>query len=132
MLFPSIFVSYQTLLQSLLRIAHIPLRKQIPGRISFHFVRHLLRAAIGILLLFSVAFSFAQDPQEYIFNHRSINDGLASNFVNCIFRDKKGFLWVGSETINHHAAPFTQWLCRAEIIWTTCCPAPQSHAKLLR
>ncbi len=46
-----------------------------------------------------VAFStaFAQDPQEYIFNHRSINDGLASNFVNCVFRDKKGFLWIGSE-----------------------------------
>src|SRR5436305_13252186 len=37
----------------------------------------------------------AQDA--FIFNHMTTKDGLASNFVNSIFQDKKGFLWIGTE-----------------------------------
>lgn len=36
--------------------------------------------------------------QEYIFNHLTTKDGLASNFVNCMYQDKKGYLWVGTES----------------------------------
>jgi len=81
----------------LLRIASIPSQKQTTGKASIHSGRRRFRVAFFILLLCSVVAGIAQDPQEFIFNHRSINDGLASNFVNCIFRDKKGFLWIGSE-----------------------------------
>lgn len=33
----------------------------------------------------------------YLFNRLSTSDGLNTNKVNCIFQDKKGFLWVGTE-----------------------------------
>src|SRR3954470_3733215 len=36
--------------------------------------------------------------QEYIFNHLTTKDGLASNFINCMYQDKKGYLWVGTES----------------------------------
>jgi ligand-binding sensor domain-containing protein/two-component sensor histidine kinase len=61
-------------------------------------VRPWLGKNLALLVMFSWSLeAFGQDLNEYIFNHRSINDGLASNFVNCVFRDKKGFLWIGSE-----------------------------------
>lgn len=34
--------------------------------------------------------------QEYIFNRLSAQDGLSSNQVNCLWQDKKGFLWIGT------------------------------------
>lgn len=31
------------------------------------------------------------------FNHLTVKDGLASNFINCLWQDAKGFLWIGTE-----------------------------------
>ena len=36
--------------------------------------------------------------QEVSFSRISINDGLSTNFVNTVCQDKKGFLWVGTES----------------------------------
>lgn len=33
----------------------------------------------------------------YIFNRFSRNEGLNTNNVNCVWQDKKGFLWIGTE-----------------------------------
>lgn len=36
--------------------------------------------------------------QEISFSRISVNDGLSTNFVNTVCQDKKGFLWVGTES----------------------------------
>ncbi|MFO7934275.1 MAG: two-component regulator propeller domain-containing protein [Bacteroidales bacterium] len=33
---------------------------------------------------------------KYIFDHLTVNDGLSQNTVNEIYRDSKGFIWVGT------------------------------------
>ncbi len=33
----------------------------------------------------------------YVYNRYSVTDGLNTNKVNCVWQDKKGFLWIGTE-----------------------------------
>lgn len=47
-------------------------------------------------LLFALNFA-AYGQVGYLFNRLSSSDGLNTNKVNCIFQDKKGFLWIGTE-----------------------------------
>src|SRR5215217_8791828 len=35
--------------------------------------------------------------QEVIFSRLTIDDGLSSNFVHCVWQSKNGYLWVGTE-----------------------------------
>ena len=35
-------------------------------------------------------------PQEYRFDHISTGQGLSQATVNCIFQDRKGFIWIGT------------------------------------
>lgn len=53
-------------------------------------------ARFGIILFVLQLFYFAARTQEFTFNHLSTKDGLASNLVNCLWQDKKGFLWIGT------------------------------------
>ena len=55
--------------------------------------KHWLYLLVAFLLMCQFASS-----QEYIFNHLTTKDGLASNFINCMYQDKKGYLWVGTES----------------------------------
>ena len=48
------------------------------------------------VVLFIIGFS-VQGQIPYLFNRLSHSDGLNTNKVNCIFQDKKGFLWIGTE-----------------------------------
>src|SRR5689334_22230290 len=50
--------------------------------------------SVSILLFLFISTTFSN---EFIFSRLSVNDGLSSNFVNCIWQDKKGFIWVGTE-----------------------------------
>lgn len=50
---------------------------------------------IILLLLFDKNFSY-QHP--YDFTNFTIKDGLANNYVRCIFQDKQGFLWIGTSS----------------------------------
>lgn len=54
-------------------------------------LRSLLLA--GMLFVFRQAYA-----NEIIFTRLSMNDGLKTNFVNCVWQDAKGFIWVGTET----------------------------------
>ncbi|TKK68226.1 hypothetical protein FC093_11365 [Ilyomonas limi] len=56
------------------------------------FKRRICLLAIGLVV------STIIPAQEYIFNHLTTKDGLASNFIYCLWQDKKGFLWVGTES----------------------------------
>src|SRR4051794_11723956 len=55
------------------------------------------RRWLYLLVAFLLIYQFASS-QEYIFNHLTTKDGLASNFINCMYQDKKGYLWVGTES----------------------------------
>lgn len=39
---------------------------------------------------------FAQNNSSYQFSHLDITNGLSDNQVNCIYKDKKGFMWFGT------------------------------------
>jgi len=56
------------------------------------------RFLICIALSFVIATSGATD-KNILFNRLDINDGLYSNEVSCIFKDKKGFMWFGSGAV---------------------------------
>lgn len=56
------------------------------------------------LLLFSSFFSltaafpiFAQ-VNSIVFSHVDVNDGISDNWVKCIYRDSKGFVWFGTNS----------------------------------
>ena len=55
--------------------------------------RMILLCAISFLLIFNDIL-----PQNHIaFKHLTINDGLSNGSVMCIFQDKKGFMWFGTQ-----------------------------------
>jgi signal transduction histidine kinase/ligand-binding sensor domain-containing protein len=58
-------------------------------------VTHVRFGIILLMLLLSFSAARTQDF-VFIFNHLSSKDGLASNLVNCLWQDKKGFLWIGT------------------------------------
>ncbi|MHA4895746.1 hybrid sensor histidine kinase/response regulator transcription factor [Pedobacter sp. PWIIR3] len=39
---------------------------------------------------------FAQNNTNYQFSHLDITNGLSDNQVNCVYKDKKGFMWFGT------------------------------------
>lgn len=49
-----------------------------------------------IWTLLSPAYLLAQSDYNYQFSHLDITDGLSDNQVNCIYKDKKGFMWFGT------------------------------------
>ncbi|HKG06967.1 MAG TPA: two-component regulator propeller domain-containing protein, partial [Pedobacter sp.] len=42
------------------------------------------------------AYASAQTDHNYQFSHLDITNGLSDNQVNCIYKDKKGFMWFGT------------------------------------
>ena len=53
---------------------------------------------IPIYLFFLFLFTKEILPQGYIaFNHLSIENGLSQSSITCIFQDKKGFMWFGTQ-----------------------------------
>ena len=55
-------------------------------------VAHFL--ILGLLISGSVAFS---QPENWDITYFSTEDGLSSNHVNCVTKDSRGFIWVGTE-----------------------------------
>lgn len=56
----------------------------------FAYRRLLLSLALSLPTLFIRS-------QEYVFNHLSKTDGLASNQVHAVWQDKQGYLWIGTD-----------------------------------
>lgn len=44
-----------------------------------------------------LAFVSVARSQDYVFNHLSKSDGLASNMIHCTWQDRQGFLWIGTD-----------------------------------
>jgi len=55
-----------------------------------------MKNALLLFLLVATALLFGQESAVR-FNHLSVQDGLSSNEVNCIFKDSKGFVWFGTK-----------------------------------
>ena len=53
---------------------------------------------IAFFYVFTLVFSFNIFPQGYIaFNHLTVEDGLSQSSVTCIFQDRQGFMWFGTQ-----------------------------------
>ena len=51
----------------------------------------------GVLLLFLFIVSRSSSSQSFHFNHLDIESGLSQNTINCIFQDRKGYMWFGTQ-----------------------------------
>lgn len=52
------------------------------------------------VLLFAIflLLPFGMSANAYKFGHIELRDGLSDNQVNCIMKDRKGFIWLGTQT----------------------------------
>jgi len=61
-------------------------------------LRRLLSQCLGTLLVcFSGILGLKAQTQYTRFEHLTINDGLSSNRIRCIYRDSKDYLWMGTD-----------------------------------
>lgn len=64
------------------------------------YFKHVLPAAVIVLILAvlssSSIFLYAL-KQEIKFEHISIDDGLSQSSVNCILKDRRGLMWLGTQ-----------------------------------
>jgi len=55
---------------------------------------------VVLFVMVTGAASLAQrvygQENRYVFSHLNVNDGLTLNQINCIYRDSKGFVWIGT------------------------------------
>ncbi|UCH15618.1 MAG: hypothetical protein JSV22_06550, partial [Bacteroidales bacterium] len=47
-------------------------------------------------LLFAVANNGISQKSQYIFNQITTENGLSNNSITCIFKDSRGFIWIGT------------------------------------
>src|SRR4051812_2721355 len=50
-----------------------------------------------LLVLFSCLYEIATAQPNIEFAHLTINEGLSQNTINCILKDKLGYLWFGTQ-----------------------------------
>ena len=49
------------------------------------------------LLLWSISYGGYTQQNKIIFHHLTIDDGISQNSINCIYQDKNGFMWFGTQ-----------------------------------
>ncbi len=49
-----------------------------------------------IAALFALGFQFTSAQSNWNFSHITTDDGLSTGTVNCVFKDSKGFIWIGT------------------------------------
>ena len=62
-------------------------------------VRKLLRALFLLTLLTfcRISILYCQNS-KLVFSHLDVNNGISDNFVKCIYKDSKGFVWFGTNS----------------------------------
>lgn len=63
------------------------------------FIIKLLKVVLFVSF-FSVYNTSSLYPQDsrIIFSHLDVNDGLSENWIKCIYKDSKGFIWFGTNS----------------------------------
>jgi Signal transduction histidine kinase len=67
---------------------------------------------IYTILFFAIiiSFPFVSYADAYKFGHIELRDGLSDNQVNCIMKDRKGFIWIGTQTgLNRYDGYSFKW-----------------------
>lgn len=54
--------------------------------------------SFSILLLFSFIFLLRVSAQPYVIKRLGVEDGMSNNYVVSITQDKKGYLWIATES----------------------------------
>lgn len=54
-----------------------------------------MRTLLGIFLL-GIWLSVAGQSTDFRFSRLDINNGLSQNHINCIYKDSRGFIWIGT------------------------------------
>lgn len=52
---------------------------------------------LTLLVTVSMSVCLRTTAQEFVFNHLTAKDGLASSFVYSLWQDRKGYVWIGTE-----------------------------------
>jgi len=55
-----------------------------------------IRINLIFLLLLVAVYGLGQPPEQYAYTHYKLSDGLASNVVNNMVQDERGFLWLAT------------------------------------
>ena len=56
-----------------------------------------MRLICSSIVLFFALQVLAQTRESIQFHHFTIKDGLSSNSIRCLYQDKKGFIWIGTD-----------------------------------
>jgi len=67
---------------------------------SYNFkniLSRIIQVCIGIIFFF-ISYSSSAQEKQIVFSHLDVNDGLSENWINCIIRDRNGFIWFGTST----------------------------------
>src|SRR5689334_10945400 len=55
-----------------------------------------IRINLILLFLLVAVYGWGQLPEQYAYTHYRLSDGLASNVVNNMVQDERGFLWLAT------------------------------------
>lgn len=67
--------------------------------VSPHFTKFVrMRALPAWLLYWSIIVGGHARAQELSFQHLTTTDGLSDNSITCIFEDREGYIWIGTES----------------------------------
>ncbi len=58
--------------------------------------KNIAKLSFSLFCICYALISTAQQQSNYSFAHLDFNNGLSNNQVNCIYKDKKGFMWFGT------------------------------------
>ncbi len=62
-------------------------------------VKYIARLVVWVAMLVSLSFpAMASDFKNYSFRTVTTFDGLSSNIINAIYKDERGFVWLGTQT----------------------------------
>jgi len=56
-----------------------------------------LYRSLSLIYVFATLAFFNRVDAQIRFEQYSVNEGLSSNYVRCIFQDMRGFIWVGTK-----------------------------------
>ena len=56
----------------------------------------LLKRSLTACACLFAAHCFSQNVQQFIFENIAEQDGLSNNIINCVAKDREGFLWIGT------------------------------------
>ena len=64
-------------------------------KLPFHFLSKVAIVCVLCLILLPASLQAQSDRSRHTFY--SIQDGISNYWVNCLFQDREGFMWIGTQ-----------------------------------